>query len=1146
MIALAMAWMCPFAAMAANHPANRTQTGVLTGRLTDWHSVPLGQAVVVARNLTTGTSQQGISSKNGAYRFAGLEPGEYRLEADVPELGKGAVEGIEVAAGHETRVQAALVMELPVRSLPVETDLRGLDPVLPAVTTMISSEELSEVPVRTRDWQEFAEAVPAVHPQPGLEGRGGGLEGNPGGPDDNAGALEALISGGGFAAASAVDGMQPSPSSAGVGGRAGSGRSSRATESLGASAVLTMEARTGNGSAETGGGLGGTVALESNRGRTGLHGQLSYLNRQSLWGARNPFTQWVKETAPVSGVHTAQFTPEPYSPANSRQTFGLGIGSQLWRDKLFWFAAIDGLLTSDPAVATVRHPENFFAQPTLTELTELAARLGLPATDPADEGAAAYSQGLEQLAGLLGPVPRRSAEFQGFGRVDWQATERQHVSVEGQAARENAPGGAIGRSSETYGSHSFGNSQATDFWGLAKLDSFFTANVLNTAGAQYRHLVERQTAQVPSPFESPLLANDFGQLPEIVADSKYGFILGKPARLANAGQAGGNPDEQLLTAQDTLSWVHGAHLIRAGASFDHIADGVNSLVNQTGTYSYADVLNFLSDFSSFTQYGFNGVDNPFGTDQHNCDGAGKTALGYFPCYAWYSQRVGPSTWNVSSNDVAGFVTEQWQPAHNLTISAGVRVEGQQLPPPIASVANAALPATGKLPALGLKWAPRVGLAYSPMNGMVLRAGAGMYFGRVDNSALLAALTQTGSVNGDLNFFFKPTDPQAPPFPYVFSTTPQTVVTPGAVAFGSGFKTQEVDQGVVSLEQELPGHWVISVSGLGSLGRRLPIAIDTNLAPALDAAGQPQTITYDVVDALSAGPVKAPKITVPLYTSRLNQDYQQLATLESRANSTYEAGMVKIVRNGGNGLSLHAHYLYAHATDWNPNESGNLATNDVLDPADFELEYGTSNLDIRHSAGATVLYRTPWKMNGWAGSLTNAWTVAAVAQFRSGLPFTMRTSGYLPAYYQRLESGGLTRIEGVATGLNGSGGDNRVYGMGSDGATYNIGRNTYRYPSTYTGNFRLAKRFDLSRHRELELLAESFNLFNHENVTQVETTGYAIYRGSTSGSPATLNFLTGLTSTGQPSTTPEFGKPLDVNATNYYRPREFQFGLRARF
>lgn len=31
-------------------------------------------------------------------------------------------------------------------------------------------------------------------------------------------------------------------------------------------------------------------------------------------------------------------------------------------------------------------------------------------------------------------------------------------------------------------------------------------------------------------------------------------------------------------------------------------------------------------------------------------------------------------------------------------------------------------------------------------------------------------------------------------------------------------------------------------------------------------------------------------------------------------------MIRLTRYGGNGLNLHAHYLYAHATDWNPNET----------------------------------------------------------------------------------------------------------------------------------------------------------------------------------------------------------------------------------
>jgi hypothetical protein len=78
-------------------------------------------------------------------------------------------------------------------------------------------------------------------------------------------------------------------------------------------------------------------------------------------------------------------------------------------------------------------------------------------------------------------------------------------------------------------------------------------------------------------------------------------------------------------------------------------------------------------------------------------------------------------------------------------------------------------------------------------------------------------------------------------------------------------------------------------------------------------------------------------------------------------------------------------------------------------------------------------------------------------------------------------------------------------------------------------------------RELELLAESFNLFNHSNVTSLETVGYIIGAGTPSGGLPTLTFLTGLKD-GQI----EFGKPLTVNATNSYYPRELQFGILFRF
>jgi hypothetical protein len=141
---------------------------------------------------------------------------------------------------------------------------------------------------------------------------------------------------------------------------------------------------------------------------------------------------------------------------------------------------------------------------------------------------------------------------------------------------------------------------------------------------------------------------------------------------------------------------------------------------------------------------------------------------------------------------------------------------------------------------------------------------------------------------------------------------------------------------------------------------------------------------------------------------------------------------------------------------------------------------------------------------------------------------MRVSGSIPEEF--LSSGAA--IVGLASGMNGYGGDNRVYG---------VGRNTFRYPATWKADVRVGRRFTLPHGSTLELMAESFNLFNHQNVTEVETTGYYIEPGSTSGGLPTLNFMTGLKA-GET----EFGQPLNVNATDFYRPRQIDFGVRFRF
>ena len=1067
-----------------------------------------------------------------------------------PRTGLGLGGGLAVNVAAVGAVQAAmdpigLAQPAAGHASPAQTEV---DPVTPVVATIVTARELQSLPAPGRRWQDFVLDTPAAATVGGGTSesslRGAGQQ-----PAETTidGASTRMAFGG-------QGGSGPESSGPGANGQGGSSQNGMGKAWAGGrglqvaeTAIREVQIAAGNAEADEMRTAGGRVNVETARGINGLHGQGFLFDRQNTWGAKNPFTQWVQQTAPATLITSPVFTPEPYTPPDHESVWGFGVGSQLRRDKLFWFGALDTYRRNDPGLATVKHPDDFFAQPSNDQMQVLSARLGLSGTNPVAEGLNSYSQLLTTLNGLLGPAPRTASQWVGFARIDWNAAERHRFTFEAIGGHWNAPGGGLTEVSEPYGTNSFGSSRASEEMVLARWEAFLTPNLLAVSQGSAGRTMLGAHAEAASPFEQTFLApNLWRQLPQMVVDSRYGFTIGNPSRFGT----GSYPDEHVYQGGEMVDWVHRTLLVKAGFEMSHSMDSTSLLRNQTGTYSYSSVENFASDALAFAAYGLAGQLNP--TDQHNCDQTGKVwrdstgtlhGLGYLPCYSYYSQVMGPSQWYLSTNDWAGFTTVQWQPAKRLVVSGGLRSEWEQMPPPIAALANSDLPLTAKLPNLGNDWGPRIGLALgsAETHWPVLRLGYGMYFGRTENATIETALTQTGSPKGDLNFFMRPTDNLhaggASPFPYVLTGEPSSMVKPGAVEFAPAFHNSQVHQAVAAVEESLPGHIEVTASALLSLGRRLPVSIDTNFDPAVN----PGTITYAVVDGTGAGPIKTPRITVPFYASwpsansvtgvggRLNPAYQQISEIMSRANSTYEAATLKVVRYGRNGVSLHLHYTYAHAMDWNPNESTTVAGSDVLDPADFSQEYGTSNLDVRHSAAAMIVVEAPWKLRGLAGQFANGWMVSGIGQYRSGLPYTMRTSGSLAKEFDRTAG---TAIVALGPGMNGSGGDNRVYG---------VGRNTFRYPATWKADMRVAKKFNLGQMRQLELLVESFNLFNRQNVTELETTGYYLEAGTPSGGFPTLNFLTGLK-----TNTTEFGQPLNVNATNFYRERQIQLGVRMRF
>ena len=673
-------------------------TGSLSGNLTDVRSAPLEHMTVSLHNSATGSVVQTTTAHDGKYRFGALAQGEYTLTATGPR-GRGQVDGIYVAAGHESQVQTAIelhpqdqefatppevretvasamkspaglfsasstlkfgffrsvdsiapvveadlvpepfvllplngtkiiqhevsprsssisgtdqplsksmarspssiseysplqpsldaVVEIATNGIPVielvplpasllseqfpNAQMTAIASAVPAQPSQsLDSAQLQALPLQGRNWQNFLFDTPITPTIGGDEQRNAARTGT----------LSEI----------SVDGQRVQP--------AFNARNRVSSLMSPASSEITIrDVQT----IDAGGGAfanPGRSNVETQHGTERLHGQAFAFDRQNLWGAQNPFTQWVQETAPASPTMIPVFTPEPYTPGDRELLWGAGVGGEIRKQRLFWFAALDGYERNDPGVSTVKHPDNFFAQPSNDQMQLLSAQLGLNGADPVSAGLGAYSPLLQTLAGLLGPAPRASSQWTGFGRLDWSVAERHHFTAEATVAKLDSPGGGFTRASETYGTHSFGSAYGTAQWALAKWEAFLTPNLLAVTQGSFGHQMQSAPAETPSTFEQSLNINAWGQLPQIIVDSRYGFTIGNPSRFG----PGYYPNEHLYMAQEQLNWVRGKLMMKGGFEISHNSDATSQLRNQTGTYDYSSLEDFASDSLAFSAY----------------------------------------------------------------------------------------------------------------------------------------------------------------------------------------------------------------------------------------------------------------------------------------------------------------------------------------------------------------------------------------------------------------------------------------------------------------------------------------------------------------------------------------------------------------
>jgi hypothetical protein len=834
-----------------------------------------------------------------------------------------------------------------------------------------------------------------------------------------------------------------------------------------------------NYSAEFGQAAGGVVNAVTKSGTNALHGDLFYYLRYPSLNALDSFNK-------SQGIYSQS--------THQLQQFGASAGGPAVKDKLFYFFTYDGFRKVFPIAYTTSTPASTL---TCTAVQVTAAQCA---------AAKAF------LNSLVGGYPRNGIQDLAFGKLDYQINSTNHVSASFDWLDYHA--------NNSYNTNATVNNNSVTANGPAVThERIFVASWDSTISASQVNSFRFQWG-----LDNEIIGNNFpGPSVSIASVTGYGMpnALPRPAF----------PDEHRLQFADTLSSTKGNHQIKVGFDINAIHEVLVNLFQGGGVYSYSG-----SASAAFNNW----VDDVY---QINL-GDGLTGRHYSSFAQVTDPITGVGRDDFYDKDFAGFVEDSWKVRSNLTINLGMRYEVQVVPQPDRP--NYATPLTQyytqTINTDTNNWGPRIGIAYNPMKGLVIRTGWGMFYGKTSNSTWYAVRVENGVYQQTFNcapsscpslqfpnlIFTPPGGTPIAPFPG--AVTPQvTPFTPNAttqLAHGVNpdFVNPLVHEGELTVEKQLPFGMSASASYVFSRGLHLPVFVDANIAPTN------LTHSYAILNSSNA---VVQTITEPWYTQRLNPTTGVILTGYSSVNSWYNAGLFTVRKPWSHGFELLFNYTYSKSIDDGAVAGANgtfFGTDPPLNPFYQRQENSLSDLDQRHRFVGSFIYapqffkKIPNKGLRYA---FDGFIFSSITTLASGQPVFATISGF--------PSGG------VDYGVNGAEITNT--GGSTGGRPPQYGRNVFIGHPLYNEDLRITRDFAIKDRYHFQILGEAFNLFNHTNITSVNGTAFNF---SAVGSGACTTALAGGTN-GCIIPNAAFLAPTSSSSTNgLYGARQLQVSAKIVF
>ncbi|MGC2333081.1 MAG: TonB-dependent receptor [Candidatus Acidiferrales bacterium] len=719
----------------------------LSGTVTDQSGGVVGKVAITLRDVGTDVTYTAASNDTGFYAIPNLSPGTYELKASYTGFAPYLQQGIVLTVGESATVNIGLQLATEGEKVVVSTAVPVIEPTKTEISQVVGQQQVESLPTSNRVFTDFALLTPGVTTS-----------------RTSLGTVftefeVTQISFGGMRSFSneiTVDGADFVNSASGI---------QRATPSQ----ESVQEFRVVNNSfgADYGRAMGGIVNIVTKSGTNNFHGTAYEYFQNSATDARD-----VLQPAPL--------------PHELRQNqFGVAIGGPIQKDKTFFFVNYEGKRSAnspdfapDLVCFSGTLSSNCNADGGNLTLVDLAKqRMGL-APEGCQQSLLVCGSNLTpaQAFGYINGFLKTGDDDFGFARIDRQLTTNNRLAVRYNVEDVRATGELVGQSLDDGGIAvpSAGRDLYTrDQSVVATINSVLSPNVVNTVVAQYA----RRHYNFPGMTGQPDL--------DLANDLQFGHNFGANDRLY----------ETRAELSESVSWVKGNHIAKFGAD----GNWLTSLENFPGFTPVRLIipagLPCLYAFSEFYQNGAgweggNPATDPLLGPALGCpvaanDNGVVVAYAGVPVPTDPSFQAGPplvlasngtnlntGTWanaypqslfnNYSKTIDHGywglFAQDQWRITPRLTFNYGLRWD-------VESGLNRYVTQDYR------GWQPRIGIAWSPNNKTVIRAGFGMFDDRYN-----------------LTFFFVPNTQKTVPGYLCGNNAPSNVATACAAA---GIQPQEL-------------------------------------------------------------------------------------------------------------------------------------------------------------------------------------------------------------------------------------------------------------------------------------------------------------------------------------------------------------------